>query len=314
MTKKLSGVWAECCRPQTLDEMVLPSKLHKQFAEYIANKDIPSMLFVSPSPGTGKTTLAKILTKELNTDILFINGSKDNGMDVLRNTIETFVMTTSPRAMFSATPASKFKIVFIDEAEYLTVNAQSGLRNMIEQYEPTARFIFTANWSNKFIEPIMSRMVEIKFDYSHEDMKKIAGSFLERVGGILDDNNIQFEPSVLVKILKTRYPDFRKFWMDLQCIYDQTGSITEYRDISNDSIEQLITIMNTKSYSAVLDYLCKVPNFDYTSVYGEMFRRTSMLKFDLLKLTMLLARYQDLSTRANDKMLCYMALVAELCS
>ena len=319
MNVDLKGVWFAAARPLELEDMVLPVHIAQFFKGAYAKGDIPHMLFSSSSPGTGKTTLAKIITRHFNTEILTIRGSLDLDMDSLRNEVERFVCTKSMKNFVNSKAQSNtvpWKIVFIDEADGINHKAQEGLRHILEDYESSARFILTANYDGKFISPLMSRLVNIKFDYSKDDYKKCGGSFLERVSFILDSNNIKYANDTLARIYKNVFPDLRSFWNQAQFLYNCHGEIcTNDTDFKAESVLKLIEIIKQRDYKVILDNVLKMAAFiDYNTIYSDLFKNIDLLKsdFDLLKLSILLAKGQDMNFRAIDKQLNFMGFIAEL--
>jgi DNA polymerase III delta prime subunit len=164
---------------------------------WIKEKSIPHLI-LSGSPGIGKTTLAKVLLNEIGVeeyDIMQINASRDNGVEYLRDKIVGFV---------SMIPFGPFKVVLLDEADYLTHNAQAVLRGVMEEYHETARFILTCNLKNKIIPALYSRSQG--FDVVKTDQTE----FTARVATILVNENVDFDLDTLDTIVKITYPDLRK--------------------------------------------------------------------------------------------------------
>ena len=175
----LDSIWAMKYRTDNLNDTVLPDRLKNTFQKFIDDGDIPNMIFVSTSPGTGKTSIAKILTKELGATILEINGSQDRGIDVIRGTITNFVRNSSIMG--------GKKIVLVDEADGLTIQAQLALKSFIEEYGEIVRFIFTANDRHVFVDAITSRFQTIIFEVDDDEYKNMVNSFTHRVCSIFDD-------------------------------------------------------------------------------------------------------------------------------
>ena len=194
----MKELWVEKYRPKTVDGYVFrDDHQRKQIATWIKDKSIPHLL-LSGSAGIGKTTLAKILIQELGIedyDVLELNASRTNSVDDVRDKITNFV---------SMIPFGIFKVVLLDEADYLSPNAQAALRGVMEEYHETARFILTCNYRNKIIPAIQSRCQGFHVERTDQT------EFTARVATILVDENIEFDLDTLDIYVKLTYPDLRK--------------------------------------------------------------------------------------------------------
>lgn len=200
----IKTLWTEKYRPDTVNGYVFKDSDTKgKILAWIQQKSIPNLLF-SGAPGTGKTTLAKILINELGVDfadVLEINASRSNSVDDVRNQITRFVTTM---------PFGEFRVVLLDEADYLSHNAQAALRGVMEQYSDTARFILTCNYKNKIIPALHSRCQAINIERL-DDIE-----FTSRAAEILITEQIAFELETLDSVIKSTYPDLRKCINTLQ--------------------------------------------------------------------------------------------------
>lgn len=194
----MKELWVEKYRPSTTDDYVWIDREQKHMVEtWIKDKYIPHLL-LGGNAGAGKTTLAKVLVNELGIDageFLHINASRDNGVDVLRNKITNFCSTM---------PIGPFKIVLLDEADYISPPAQGILRGVIEQYSDSVRFILTCNYPNKIIPALHSRLQTIMFKRLDET------EFTARLATILVTEGIDVDGETLKLYVKTTYPDLRK--------------------------------------------------------------------------------------------------------
>jgi replication factor C small subunit len=194
----MKELWTEKYRPKTIDGYVWRDEHQKnQVLSWIKEQSIPHLL-LSGSPGIGKTTMAKMLLNEMSIpefDILEINASRENSVDTIRDRIINFVQMI---------PFGPFKVVLLDEADYLSLNAQAILRGVMETYATTSRFILTCNYPNKIIPALHSRCQQFHFE------KIDATEFTARVATILVEEGVEFDLDTLDNYVRVTYPDLRK--------------------------------------------------------------------------------------------------------
>ena len=262
-------LWVEKFRPGTLDGYVGNEAVISKVQLYIKSGDVPHLLFYGQA-GTGKTTLAKIIANNVDADIMYINASDENNVDTVRTKVKNFASTIGFK---------QWKIVILDEADYMTPNGQAALRNLMETFSKTTRFILTCNYVEKIIDPIQSRCQV--FGITPPNKKEVA----KRIVEILKDEKVEFQMSDLATLINSGYPDIRrilnsaqrqvidgKLEIDKQSLV-QANYMTKLLDIlqnENDkkscfqNIRKLINDSKVKDFTALYKFL-----FDEIDNYGK---------------------------------------------
>ena len=192
--EKEHDLWTEAFRPNTLDGYIGNELLIGKANIWIQNGELPHLLFYG-SAGTGKTTLAKILANAVDSQTMYINASDENSVDVVRDKISRFA---------SSVGFKRWKIIILDEFDFMTPNAQAALRNLMETYSKTTRFILTCNYVEKIIDPIQSRCQTFAITPpSKTDVAK-------RLVQVLEEKGIQYDIKDVAAIINASYPDIRR--------------------------------------------------------------------------------------------------------
>ena len=298
-------LWVERYRPRKLDECILPSDQKKIFEEMISKGEIQNMLLCG-SAGVGKTTVARALCEELETDYIVINGSEESGIDVLRTKIKQFASTVS----FSG----KTKVVILDEADYLNPNStQPALRAFIEEFSANCRFIFTCNFKNRIIPPLHSRCAVIEFKLPKEDKPKIAAKFFKRATEILNLENVIFDPKVLAKVIEKHFPDYRRILNELQR-YSVSGKIDEgiLVNMGEANMAELLSSLKEKDWKRMRSWVVNNIDNDPANIIRKVYDTLTEHVVQVPQLVLILADYQYKSAFCADQEINLVACLTEI--
>lgn len=240
----MKDIWVEKYRPLTVSEYVFKDSAQRaQVESWVKDQSIPHLLF-SGSPGTGKTTLAKVLINDLDVqdaDVLLVNASRTNGVDDVRDKIVNFSSTM---------PWGDFKVILLDEADYLSPNAQAALRGVMEEYHSSVRFILTCNYPNKIIPALHSRCQGFHITSLDET------DFTVRIAEILVENAVKFELDTLDSFVRANYPDLRKTINNVQMAVVE-NSLTPPEENSADTAwrVKMVELFKQKQFRAARELI-----------------------------------------------------------
>jgi len=256
---KQHTLWIEKYRSQTLEEYIGNDAVKSRISDCISKNDIPHFLFAGTA-GIGKTTLAKLIVKNIKCDYLYINASDENGIDIIRDKVKGFASTSTFQPL---------KVVILDESDFLTQPAQAALRNLIEEYSVTTRFILTCNYIERLIEPIQSRCeIHLLKPPSKSDVARHVCT------NILEVEGIKYEMADVAMLIKEYYPDVRSIIKYLQAgIKDNKY---QWITLNTNWIKQLIQILKKRDKDAwyqIRQLVADTQVDDFQVAYKHMFEQ-----------------------------------------
>jgi replication-associated recombination protein RarA len=299
-------IWAEKYRPDNIEETILPDNLKKVFYNLIKQGEVTNLLF-SGSAGTGKTTAAKALCKELDCDYIVVNGSDEGrSIDILRDKIKKFVSTTSMK--------DKPKVVIIDEADYLGPAVQPALRNFIEEFSKNSRFILTCNYKHKIIPPLHSRCSVVDFTVGKEEKAQIMASIAKRMISILQFEKIDFNQTAVLEIVKRFYPDTRRTINELQRYSQVNGKIDSgiIALVDTSKVKSLIGFMKKGDFKSCRQWIADNPETD--QLFDDLYTNINeyVEPASLPNLILIMGEYQHKAAFVTNQEINLAAFVVEV--
>ena len=299
---KQHTLFVEKYRPSTLDNYIGNQHLKSKVKHYLESSDLPHLLLYGKA-GTGKTTLAKLLVKNIDCDYLYINASDENNVETVRTKVKDFASTIGFKDM---------KVIILDECDYITPNAQAALRNLMETFSKHCRFILTCNYVERIIDPIQSRCQS--FQIIPPSKQEVA----KHLHNILVQENVMDTPEDIKILVETGYPDIRRVINSAQRnvvggkIKLDTSSI-----IQNDYKLKLIKILETQdkktAFKEIRQLLLDNQITDYADLFRLLYDEVDIWgKGHVAECILIIARYELSDSQVVDKEINAMAMLIEL--
>lgn len=297
------SVWYEKYKPQCIDDIIIPKAISDKFKNYTETQDIPALGLFSSLPGTGKSSTANAIIKELGGEALWINASEQRSIDILRSRIRTFASQTS----FD----DNIKVVVMDEFDNFSKDGMAAFRSFLDEYSHNCRFIFTGNYKEKIIEPLLDRMEVYDFEsFAKEEMIK---PIFERLCFILENENVEYNKKDLVPIINTYYPRIRSMVGALQK-FSKDGALTvDASDLDDLNIfDKIMELVTPSTYTEMIQAVnnLNAPDNMYSFLYKNAMTYFPAEKYP--NMVIVVAKYQHMAGTVRDKQLNLAACLTEL--
>ena len=295
-------LWVEKYRPYSLDTYIGNEHLKSKVTIYLQNNDLPHLLLYGKA-GTGKTTLAKILVKNIECDYLYINASDENSVDTVRNKVRHFASTVGFKDL---------KVIILDECDYITPNAQAALRNLMETFSKHCRFILTCNYVERIIDPIQSRCQ--LFQIVPPSKTEVA----QRLNQILEEEEIKFELEDLKILINSGYPDIRRVINSAQRnVVNGKLKLDISSIIQNDYKLKLLKILEVQNKKNAFKDIRQLLADNKVTDFADLFRLLydevdGYGKGHVAECILIIARYELSDSQVVDKEINAMAMLIEL--
>jgi DNA polymerase III delta prime subunit len=300
-------LWVEKYRPRKVSDCILPDRIKKSFQEYVDKGSIPNLMLTGTA-GVGKTTVAIAMCEEIGLNYLFINSSEERGIDMLRTKIKGYASTISL--------TGGRKVIILDEADYLTPEAQAGLRGAIEEFSDNCSFIFTCNFKARLIEALHSRCSVIDFTLKTEEKPKMALMLTKRLEGILSSEGVTYDKEVLVQIVGKFFPDYRRTLNELQR-YSSGGSIdagtlAQVSDVRK--IADLVGFLKNQNFAEMRKWVVANSDIDPARIYRKVY--DSLYEYfkpaSIPQAVVIIAKYQYQAAFVADQEINLVACLTEI--
>jgi replication factor C small subunit len=291
-------LWVEKYRPDILENYVGNENLKETISKYIEQNDIQNLIFYGPA-GTGKTTLAKLLVKNINCNFIYINASDERGIETIRDKVSGFASTMSFKPL---------KVVILDEADFLTIQAQASLRNVIETFSKSTRFILTCNYIERIIDPLQSRCQTLKI------IPPSKADVARHLCKVLSQENVNYDTDSVVNIVKKQYPDVRKMLNICQMSSKKGELVVDSQTlVSSNYIDQIIELLpNNKSFKQIRQIIADSNVDDFEALYKALYERIDDYTIRDAEAIIIIEEYLYHANFRIDKEINVMACIAKL--
>jgi|TARA_B100000315_G_scaffold143205_1_gene132197 DNA polymerase III delta prime subunit len=299
---KNNTLWVEKYRPETLDTYIGNDHLKSKVKVYLESGDLPHLLLYGKA-GTGKTTLAKILVKNIECDYIYINASDENNVETVRTKVKNFASTIGFK---------DFKIIILDECDYITPNAQAALRNLMETFSKHCRFILTCNYVERIIDPIQSRCQS--FQIVPPSKTEVA----QRLNQILEEEEVNFELEELKILINSGYPDIRRIINTAQRnVVNSILTLDKGSVIQNDYKLKLLEILKTQdkrnAFKTIRQLVADSQITDFADLFRLLYDEVDGYgKGHIAECILVIAKYELSDSQVVDKEINAMAMIIEL--
>ena len=298
---KNNTLWVEKYRPETLDTYIGNDHLKSKVKVYLESGDLPHLLLYGKA-GTGKTTLAKILVKNIECDYIYINASDENNVETVRTKVKNFASTIGFK---------DFKIIILDECDYITPNAQAALRNLMETFSKHCRFILTCNYVERIIDPIQSRCQS--FQIVPPSKTEVA----QRLNQILEEEEVNFELEELKILINSGYPDIRRIINSSQRQVVKGELVVDKRIIIQNDYKLKVLELLKQDKKSAFNGIRKVLVDSKVTDYAELFRLLydeidGYGKGHVAECILIIAKYELSDAQVVDKEINAMAMIVEI--
>ena len=303
---KKEPIWYDRYKPNCIDDLILPEEIKETLRNFV-NADhsagIPNIALFSTQPGTGKSSTVNAIVKEIDGEAIWINASMENSIDVLRGKILNFASSGS---MYDVP-----KIVVMDEFDHFSDKGQAAFRGFLDEFSSNCRFLFTGNYKEKIIEPVLDRL-EV-FNYDNFKKQDVAKQIYERLVFILENENKTYKKEDLISIINTYYPSVRSMIVSLQKFTTSGELILPPGEMNSSSkFDNLMAAVKDKKFNEMIFRTNEIsaPSSFYSWIYKNLnnFYEKEMIPKSII----VLAKYQDMDSRAVDKNLNLAACCTEL--